>query len=318
LYEESQAKNENASIRALSISLLAGVEDKKALDNLGFFDDCLKSVKAVDAQESPLVAHAVAIALVNFSLDVERQVTIFDAIGMQRLVQWAKSLDSELKVCAAAIVGNAVANEKLTQAIVYEGGLTILVKLLAAPGAPPFKEHAARGLANLALHNDAQIQIVERGALPLLSRIVLDQPMPSFHILRSALRCLNYLSGSATTGATVGEFVGRSPQFGERVEAISKGDNAELAKHATAIVENLAAAAGKPAKKKDALSAVTRMAARRPSLDDLDAWHLSKKEASLSKLAPLKARPVATEKTDDSEKKETITKVKRRVRAAKE
>jgi hypothetical protein len=33
--------------------------------------------------------------------------------------------------------------------IIHSGGLTILLKLTSAPGNPPYKPHAARGLANL-------------------------------------------------------------------------------------------------------------------------------------------------------------------------
>jgi hypothetical protein len=255
----------HVSIRALSIALLAAVEDKKLLDNLGVFSDCLQFARSDDARtSSPLVRHALAIALANFSLDQSRQVEVVTAIGMPRLVQWAKSLDAELKMCAAAIVANGVANPALTQTVILEGGLTILVKLFAAPGAPLFKEHAARGLANLAGHVEAQVPIVDRGVLPLLARVILESPVSSFDILRSALRCLSYLSASDGTRAAVGEFVARSPQLGERVSSIASGDN------------ELAVTAGHPAKK-TALTALGKLATRRPSLDDLDAWHLAKK-----------------------------------------
>jgi hypothetical protein len=274
---------QHTNIRALSIALLAAVEDKKLLDNLGVFADCLQFARSDDARtSSPLVRHALAIALANFSLDQSRQVDVVTAIGMPRLVQWAKSLDAELKMCAAAIVANGVANPALTQTTVYEGGLTILVKLFAAPGAPVFKEHAARGLANLSGHVEAQVPMVDRGVLPLLARVILETPAPSFDVLRSALRCLSYLSGSEGTRAAVGEYVARSPQLGERVATLAKGGNAELAKHSKKIVEELAVTAGHPPAKTTTLRALGKLATRRPSLDDLDAWHLAKKNPDVA------------------------------------
>jgi hypothetical protein len=302
----------HVSIRALSIALLAAVEDKKLLDNLGVFSDCLQFARSDDARtSSPLVRHALAIALANFSLDQARQVDVVTAIGMARLVQWAKSLDAELKMCAAAIVANGVANPALTQTVVYEGGLTILVKLFAAPGAPIFKEHAARGLANLAGHVEAQVPMIDRGVLALLARVVLESPVSSFDILRSALRCLSYLSASDGTRAAVGEYVARSPQFGERVGSIANGDNAELAKHAKKVVDELAVTAGHPAKKTALTALGKKLATRRPSLDDLDAWHLAKKNPDAAPTTSQLKQDITSSSTLSASGKQVV---KRRVK----
>ena len=70
---------------------------------------------------------------------------------------------------AAAFIGNLVANEECKYQIIHDGGLTILIKLTAAHGAPSYKAHAARGLANLALHDEAHVPMLERGILQILS-----------------------------------------------------------------------------------------------------------------------------------------------------
>ena len=113
LVEESKPETKDPRIRAFAITLLAAMQDKQQLDELGFYADCVRYCSPGQPAMSPLVENALAIALVNFSLDVARQRTILDTITMDRLTAWAKSLEPDLKTCAAAFIGNLVANEEV-------------------------------------------------------------------------------------------------------------------------------------------------------------------------------------------------------------
>jgi hypothetical protein len=277
LCEEAKPECDDARIRAFAVTLLAAIDNKAQLDEFGFYEDCIKYCSPGQAPNSPLVENALAIALVNFSLDVARQRRILSTITMARLTAWAKSLEPDLKTCAAAFIGNLVANEDMTLSIIHDGGLTILLKLMAAPGAPSYKEHAARGLANLALHEEAHLPMLERGVLQILSRVVLEEPPSSTSTLRSALRCLGLMSVSERCGTVIAEYMSRSPEFAGRVNQLSVSDNEELAKHAEKAVTNIALhSKGKVFKKKKNADLVDQLLQRRPSLDDLGAWNVSK------------------------------------------
>jgi hypothetical protein len=281
LCAEAQPDCDDPRIRSFAITLLAAMENKKQLEELGFYEDCIKFCSPGHAANSPLVENALAIALVNFSLEVPRQRRILDTITMARLTAWAKSLEPDLKTCAAAFVSNLVANEDVKLQIIHDGGLTILIKLMAAPGTPGYKEHAARGLANLALHDEAHLPMLERGVLQILSRIVLEEPPSSVQTLRSALRCLGLMSVSDRAGPAIGEYMVRQRDFANRINDIAASDNEELAKHAEKTLQNVALhAKGKSIKKKRTAELVEQLLQRRPSLDDLGSWNIDKEQVA--------------------------------------
>jgi hypothetical protein len=277
LCDEAKPECDDPRIRAFAVTLLAAIDNKAQLDQFGFYEDCIKYCSPGQAANSPLVENALAIALVNFSLDVARQRRILSTITMARLTAWAKSLEPDLKTCAAAFIGNLVANEDMTLSIIHDGGLTILLKLMAAPGAPSYKEHAARGLANLALHDEAHLPMLERGVLQILQRVILEEPPSSVSTLRSALRCLGLMSVGERCGTVIAEYMSRSPELAARVNQLSVSENEELAKHAEKAVTNIALhSKGKVFKKKKNADLVDQLLQRRPSLDDLGAWNVSK------------------------------------------
>jgi hypothetical protein len=281
LCDEAQPDCDDPRIRSFAITLLAAMENKKQLEELGFYEDCIKFCSPGHAANSPLVENALAIALVNFSLDVPRQRRILDTITMARLTAWAKSLEPDLKTCAAAFVSNLVANEDVKLQIIHDGGLTILIKLMAAPGTPGYKEHAARGLANLALHDEAHLPMLERGVLQILSRIVLEEPPSSVPTLRSSLRCLGLMSVSDRAGPAIGEYMVRQREFANRINDLAASDNEELAKHAEKTLQNVALhAKGKSIKKKRTAELVEQLLQRRPSLDDLGSWNIDKEQVA--------------------------------------
>jgi hypothetical protein len=298
LCDEAQPDCDDPRIRSFAITLLAAMENKKQLEELGFYEDCIKFCSPGHAANSPLVENALAIALVNFSLEVPRQRRILDTITMARLTAWAKSLEPDLKTCAAAFVSNLVANEDVKLQIIHDGGLTILIKLMAAPGAPGYKEHAARGLANLALHDEAHLPMLERGVLQILSRIVLEEPPSSVPTLRSALRCLGLMSVSDRAGPAIGEYMVRQREFANRINDIAASDNEELAKHAEKTLQNVALhSKGKSIKKKRTAELVEQLLQRRPSLDDLGSWNIDKEQAAGSTSTAAFSSPLNPQKS---------------------
>jgi len=282
LCDESKPSINDPRIRAFAITLLAAMSDKEQLEKNGFYEDCLRYTNAKETLSTPIVESAVAIAITNFSLDLTRQRRILDAITLERLTAWAKSTDPDLKTCAAAFIGNLVANEECKYQIIHSGGLTILLKLTSAPGNPPYKPHAARGLANLALHDEAHVPMLERGVLHILANIVLEKPVRDETTLRSAVRCLGYLATSQLAGAAVSEFIAKNSELHSRLESLQDGRNEQIQKHAErALTSPRGEEKGVAAKFKHAINKkptfdmpIEELLQRRPSTEDLPSWNL--------------------------------------------
>ncbi|KAK9758045.1 hypothetical protein RND81_01G202800 [Saponaria officinalis] len=103
--------------------------------------------------------------------------TLFEQVGLQRILSMLESEDPNIRIHAVKIVANLAAEETNQERIVAAGGLTSLLMLLRSYEDETVRRVAAGAIANLAMNANQEI-IVAEGGISLLSITAEDAEDP--------------------------------------------------------------------------------------------------------------------------------------------
>ncbi|XP_061339164.1 kinesin-like protein KIN-UB [Gastrolobium bilobum] len=104
--------------------------------------------------------------------------TLFDKVGLQKLLSLLESDDANLRIHAVKVVANLAAEEANQKRIVEAGGLTSLLMLLRRYEDENVRRVAAGAIANLAMNEANQEAIMAEGGITLLSMTASDAEDP--------------------------------------------------------------------------------------------------------------------------------------------